>query len=87
MLPRQTPSGTAVTSRCQIDWSCPIERQREEFDRELVDDEGSGILAWMVTGWMGYRHDGFWQPMDTLREKRLLESLWQKGQAPWKTWV
>ncbi|XXT11359.1 glucose-1-phosphate cytidylyltransferase [Sorangium sp. So ce367] len=32
-----------------------------------------------------YRHDGFWQPMDTLREKRLLESLWESGKAPWKT--
>lgn len=35
---------------------------------------------------MAYRHDGFWQPMDTLREKQLLESLWQSGKAPWKTW-
>ncbi|WP_437873846.1 glucose-1-phosphate cytidylyltransferase [Sorangium sp. So ce363] len=34
-----------------------------------------------------YRHDGFWQPMDTLREKRLLESLWESGKAPWKTWA
>ncbi len=33
-----------------------------------------------------YRHSGFWQPMDTLRDKVLLEELWQKGQAPWKTW-
>jgi glucose-1-phosphate cytidylyltransferase len=32
---------------------------------------------------MAYRHDGFWQPMDTLREKRLLESLWDGGHAPW----
>ncbi len=35
---------------------------------------------------MAYRHHGFWQCMDTLREKQLLESLWQKGGAPWKTW-
>jgi len=33
-----------------------------------------------------FRHDGFWQPMDTLREKRQLESLWESGHAPWKTW-
>lgn len=33
-----------------------------------------------------YRHDRFWQCMDTLRDKRLLESLWQKGQAPWRVW-
>lgn len=33
-----------------------------------------------------YRHEGFWQCMDTLRDKRLLESLWQQGHAPWKVW-
>lgn len=33
-----------------------------------------------------YRHEGFWQCMDTLRDKRLLESLWQEKRAPWKTW-
>jgi len=31
-------------------------------------------------------HTGFWQPMDTLREKNLLEKLWQENRAPWKTW-
>lgn len=33
-----------------------------------------------------FEHKGFWQPMDTLREKNLLESLWESGKAPWKTW-
>jgi glucose-1-phosphate cytidylyltransferase len=33
-----------------------------------------------------YVHNGFWQPMDTLREKNMLESLWLKGKAPWKIW-
>jgi glucose-1-phosphate cytidylyltransferase len=33
-----------------------------------------------------YQHTGFWQPMDTLRDKTQLEELWQSGQAPWKTW-
>ena len=33
-----------------------------------------------------YPHPGFWQPMDTLRDKVLLEELWQSGSAPWKTW-
>lgn len=33
-----------------------------------------------------YCHYGFWQPMDTLREKKLLEKMWVSGQAPWKTW-
>ena len=33
-----------------------------------------------------YQHHGFWQPMDTLRDKIHLEELWQSGQAPWKVW-
>lgn len=33
-----------------------------------------------------FEHAGFWQPMDTLREKNLLEDLWQSGKAPWKVW-
>jgi glucose-1-phosphate cytidylyltransferase len=33
-----------------------------------------------------YRHRGFWQPMDTMRDKTLLESLWGSGKAPWKVW-
>src|SRR3569623_255738 len=33
---------------------------------------------------VGYRHDGFWQPMDTLRDKLYLDGLWQSGEAPWK---
>jgi len=35
---------------------------------------------------MAYLHHGFWQPMDTLRDKNYLEELWVKGNAPWKTW-
>jgi len=34
---------------------------------------------------MAFKHDGFWQPMDTLRDKRLLESLWASGEAPWNS--
>jgi glucose-1-phosphate cytidylyltransferase len=33
-----------------------------------------------------YRHAGFWQPMDTLRDKHHLEALWRSGQAPWQVW-
>jgi len=36
---------------------------------------------------MAFEHDGFWQPMDTLREKYLLEKYWESGEAPWKKWV
>lgn len=35
---------------------------------------------------MAFEHKGFWQPMDTLREKNLLEELWASGNAPWKVW-
>jgi len=33
-----------------------------------------------------YKHQGFWQAMDTLRDKNLLEKIWQSGKAPWKSW-
>lgn len=35
---------------------------------------------------IAYKHHGFWQPMDTLRDKNQLESLWESGKAPWKVW-
>ena len=35
---------------------------------------------------VAYKHDSFWQPMDTLRDVRLLEELWQSGSVPWKLW-
>ena len=35
---------------------------------------------------MAFEHTGFWQPMDTLRDKNHLEELWQSGKAPWKSW-
>jgi len=35
---------------------------------------------------VAFRHMGFWQPMDTLRDKQLLERLWASGEAPWKRW-
>jgi len=35
---------------------------------------------------MAYKHKGFWQPMDTLRDKHLLEDLWNSNKAPWKIW-
>lgn len=35
---------------------------------------------------MAYKHPGFWQPMDTMRDKAVLEDLWARGKAPWKVW-
>jgi len=49
--------------------------EREPLEK-LVHD---GQLA-------AFQHEGFWQPMDTLRDKQALELLWSEGRAPWKTW-
>jgi glucose-1-phosphate cytidylyltransferase len=35
---------------------------------------------------VAYKHEGFWQPMDTLREKNMLNELWENNKAPWKVW-
>lgn len=49
--------------------------------------EAEPMIALAAQGQLqAFEHSGFWQPMDTLREKNLLEELWQSGQAPWKTW-
>jgi glucose-1-phosphate cytidylyltransferase len=36
---------------------------------------------------MAYRYDGFWQCMDTIRDKKRLQKIWDSGEAPWKTWA
>lgn len=59
---------------------------------ELITDdatswEGSPLTTLANQGQlMAYEHQGFWQPMDTLREKNFLEELWDSGKAPWKIW-
>jgi glucose-1-phosphate cytidylyltransferase len=35
---------------------------------------------------MAFQHEGFWQPMDTLRDKQSLEAQWSDNRAPWKVW-
>ena len=57
----------------------------------IVDDnspwEGEPLIKLAAQGeLMAYEHRGFWQPMDTLRDKNHLEELWQNGKAPWKVW-
>ena len=50
------------------------------WEREPLENLArEGMLA-------AFRHDGFWHPMDTLRDKNVLEDLWQSGNAPWKVW-
>ena len=49
--------------------------------------EGEPLTGLAAAGeLMAFEHTGFWQPMDTLRDKNLLEELWQAGSAPWKVW-
>ena len=57
-----------------------IDTDRTFFEREPLERLAKqGQLA-------AYKHEGFWQCMDTLRDLRLLEGLWDCGKAPWKTW-
>ena len=57
-----------------------------EGDRASWEGEPLARLA-QAGQLMAFPHGGFWQPMDTLREKNLLEELWASGAAPWKVWA
>lgn len=57
------------------------------IDDDLTSWESEPLSRLATDGQlMAYHHRGFWQPMDTLREKNQLESLWESGNAPWKLW-
>ena len=57
------------------------------LDGDNVSLEANALERLSANGQLAaYRHNGFWQCMDTLRDVRLLESLWQSGKAPWKVW-
>jgi len=60
------------------------------FDRiegDSISWESDPLASLAKDGELGaFKHEGFWQPMDTLREKNLLERLWDNGKAPWKIW-
>ena len=60
-----------------LDYIAGDETMWEHEPLERLAEEGQLVA---------YRHDAFWQSMDTLRDVRLLESLWQSKQAPWKVW-
>ena len=59
---------------------------------DLIDSDGcsweADVLPRLAAAGQlnAYRHHGFWQPMDTLRDRSRLEELWTSGQAPWKLW-
>lgn len=54
-------------------------------DRTILEKEPLENLA-SNEELIAYKHNGFWQPMDTLRDKNHLEELWKSGNAPWKVW-
>ncbi len=59
----------------------------ELVDGDEISWEGTPLTRLASMGQMMlFEHQGFWQPMDTLREKNLLEELWVSGKAPWKIW-
>jgi glucose-1-phosphate cytidylyltransferase len=66
--------------------------EREFIERYLSDDEGcvleaDGLQRCARDGLLGaYRHEGFWQCMDTGREHQILEEMWAGGSAPWRVW-
>ena len=69
--------GFFVLSRGAIDY---VDSDETSFEREPLERLAKdGQL-------MGYQHDGFSQPMDTLRDRQLLETMWESGRAPWKVW-
>ena len=53
---------------------------------EILWEQGPLELLAKEGGLAAFQHHGFWQPMDTLRDKQHLEELWQSGRAPWKVW-
>ena len=59
----------------------------ERIEGDLTSWEGAPLSELASDGELAaFQHDGFWQPMDTLREKILLNNLWNEDKAPWKTW-
>jgi len=64
-----------------------IEQEALDYIRDDVMWEHAPMETLAAAGKVcGYKHEGFWQCMDTPRDLRYLESLWVTGQAPWKTW-
>jgi glucose-1-phosphate cytidylyltransferase len=59
----------------------------DEIEGDAMPWESAPVASLAAKGeLMAFEHRGFWQPMDTLRDKNQLEDLWQRGAAPWKCW-
>jgi glucose-1-phosphate cytidylyltransferase len=60
----------------------------DRIEGDATPFEGAPLTGLAADGeLMAFRHTGFWRPMDTLRDKRQLEELWETGAAPWKVWA
>jgi glucose-1-phosphate cytidylyltransferase len=60
----------------------------ERIDGDMTEWERHPLESLAADGELcAYEHSGFWQPMDTLRDKNYLEELWSSGKAPWKVWA
>jgi glucose-1-phosphate cytidylyltransferase len=65
---------------CQPEVLNFISDENTIFEKEPLENIAHGNQM------VAYKHDGFWKPMDTLRDKHELENLWDSGKAPWKNW-
>ena len=70
-------AGFMVLNRRIFDYLGDGSQMLEDGPLELVARDGE---------LMAYKHEGFWSPMDTLRDKQYLETLWESKKAPWKIW-
>jgi glucose-1-phosphate cytidylyltransferase len=82
---REKPAGDGAWINGGFFVLSPAVRDYLDGDETVWEQEPLGRLA--ADGQLSsYKHHGFWQPMDTLREKHQLEELWATGRAPWKSW-
>lgn len=71
-------AGFMVLNKRILDYLGDGSQMLEDDPLELVARDGE---------LMAYKHEGFWSPMDTLRDKQYLETLWESKKAPWKIWI
>lgn len=63
-------------------------RVLEFISGDSTSFEGTPISELAAQGQLAaFEHHGFWQAMDTIRDRNILESLWESGKAPWKAWT
>jgi cell pole-organizing protein PopZ len=92
-MPEATPEPIPEPIAAETDFAASVEPASEPA---AVEDDVLLVHTWegrplhdlaQRDELQAFEHHGFWQPMDTLREKNLLEDLWASGRAPWKVWA